>query len=122
MNCKFCNQPMTKPLTQTVSNISVYECYRCPRSVRFMYVDEVLEKYVIFLSKKNKNLDDELYAVVFWPNDDKATLSKVQPHRRSGGDYFEGYFFEHPMMTFGHMPDVTPGNIHEKFKLYMLFS
>ena len=122
MNCMFCDKPMIKPVTAKVSHLTVYECFRCPRSVRFMYNGDTLEKYVIFLSKKTRDLRDELYAAIFWPEDDKAILCRAWASRRDGADYFEGYHFDQPMMTFGSMPGVTPENIHEKFKLYMLFS
>ena len=41
---------------------------------------------------------------------------------RKETNYFEGYQFDDPIITFDYIPKVTPSNIHEKFKLYMLFS
>lgn len=113
---------MFKCSTLKAAGPDIYECYRCPRSVRFMYHGENLEKYVIFLSKKDKNLNDLLYAAVFWPNNDKAALFHASASRSSGADYFDGYDFEQAIAEFGHIPNITPANIQEKFKLYMLFS
>lgn len=93
-----------------------------PKISQVFYIGETLEKYIIFLSKKDKKLDDELYATVFWPTENRAELCRVYPSRGSSLDYHEGYHFEKPMISFGSLPDVTPANIHEKFKMYMLFS
>lgn len=128
MNCLFCDKKMflLKPEIGSAnpqSKMCAYDCFRCPRSVRFFYTDDHLEWYVIFINKKDRNLNDHLYAVVFHPDSNKATLYGAEFIRYSTStSYINSFEMHQPIAEFGNIPNITPSNIQDKLKLYLLFS
>lgn len=126
MKCKFCNNELflLKPAVGAATpqqRLYAYDCYRCPRSVRFFYTEDQLDGYIIFINRQDRNINNHLYAVVFRPNEDKASLYTVAHVGYSAG-YLEGFKMHQSIAEFGHIPNITPSNISDKLKLYMLFS
>jgi hypothetical protein len=124
MNCKFCNNKLThlNPAAKGPQSVNVYDCFYCPRSTRFFYTGDNLDGYIIFVNKQDKQFNNHLFAVVFDLKKDTAGLFPVDKWGSSVDRYWESYKMQDPIARFGHVPNITPTNIYEKLKLYLIFT
>lgn len=112
MNCQFCHKDLGKPNYHGCPAPIILACNNCPCEVTYYFYTEGIGsqfKEHVYLIEWQCMWKKQLHIISLNLVRNDFTLLKSQD-------------FDKTILSLNHIPNITPTNMQEKLKLYLLFS